>query len=546
MPMTLNPSIKTLILKYNDFHSVDASFHFYPELQLVDLSSNQLVSVPDRAFTSQRKLIELRLGGNKVSQLTDSTFSGLARLQSLDLKHNFLERLDNRVFKPLKALKELNLESNRISEIAPRAFIGCSEIRILKLNDNLLAAVPTQALHHLAHLAELQLARNSLTVIADFSFPLLHSLSILDLSGNTIEKVHEKGFSEVRTVRTLDLHDNHLHQLPTDALRTFHKLEELNIGQNKFTVIESGALRGLSKLRRLEVSGCQDLVEVAEDAFTDNYDLETVKISSNRKLAFIHPSSIGPLTGLKNLDLSNNALTKVSPSLVPWMSLTSVDLSGNPWTCDCENSFLRSVIINSVNHSESVRVVRCWNPPSLRDEDLAYLSMDCQVIHSPNTDQAARAAEGAGILAVVLSVVVVALVLLSASLVVVSRKRVKGCLQQWQGEASGRVPVSSKEILQYPDDQEPRYVSHCQGSHTLRGQGSPVIRVNPGFQQQAASLVRHDQYFLTLARQQGARRLYQDSNYAIDPVTEQIYQVAPSQMIYQAVSDTQSEPISEI
>ena len=43
MPMTLNPAIKTLILKYNDFHSVDASFNFYPELELVDLSSNQLV-----------------------------------------------------------------------------------------------------------------------------------------------------------------------------------------------------------------------------------------------------------------------------------------------------------------------------------------------------------------------------------------------------------------------------------------------------------------------------------------------------------------------
>ena len=42
--MTLNPAIKTLILKYNDFHSVDASFNFYPELELVDLSSNQLVS----------------------------------------------------------------------------------------------------------------------------------------------------------------------------------------------------------------------------------------------------------------------------------------------------------------------------------------------------------------------------------------------------------------------------------------------------------------------------------------------------------------------
>ena len=97
MPMTLNPAIKTLILKYNDFHSVDASFNFYPELELVDLSSNQLVrpkklsnnkiltnkysqvAIPDRAFSSQRRLQELRLGGNKISELTDRTLAGLTR-----------------------------------------------------------------------------------------------------------------------------------------------------------------------------------------------------------------------------------------------------------------------------------------------------------------------------------------------------------------------------------------------------------------------------------------------------------------------------------
>jgi len=143
MPMTLNPSIKTLILKLNDFHSVDASFHFYPELTLVDLSSNELVNVPDRAFGSQRKLEELRLGGNKLSELTEKTFSGLSRLQSLDLSHNFLETLDNRVFKPLRLLKELNLESNRISEVEMRAFAGCSSSLVsLNLGDNLLKRCP--------------------------------------------------------------------------------------------------------------------------------------------------------------------------------------------------------------------------------------------------------------------------------------------------------------------------------------------------------------------------------------------------------------------
>jgi len=542
--MTLNPSIKTLILKYNDFHSVDASFHFYPELELVDLSSNQLVSVPDKAFISQRKLIELRLGSNKISQLTERTMSGLARLSSLDLSQNFLEILHDRVFKPLKKLKELNLESNRISEISPHAFTGVSELVSLNLNDNLLTEIPASALSQLSSLCELNIARNSLHVISDESFWNLPSLSILSLSGNTIERVHDRGFSSVSGVRTLDLSDNHLYQVPTLALQSFHRLETLWIGQNKFSSIQTGAFRGLSKLRKIDISGCQDLIEITEDALSDNQDLETIKIASNRKLSLLHPSSLGPLTGLRNLDLSNNALSRVSPSLAPWMSLTSVDLSGNPWTCDCDNFFLKNVILTSVNGSVSVRVVRCWNPPNMRDHDMAYLSLDCGAVHSPNTDHIVRQSDSVHILAMVVSVVAVSVILLSALLVFLSRRRVKGCLKKLQGEGHSRVPVSSKEILQYPEDQEPRYVSQYPGSHTLRTQTSPIIRVNPGFNQ--SNLMRHDQYFLTLARQQESLRLFNDPNYAIDPVSEKFYQVNPPEMIYQAVSEAQSDPISQI
>ena len=550
--MTLNPSIKTLILKYNDFHSVDASFHFYPELTLVDLSSNQLVSVPSRAFASQRRLQELRLGGNKISELTEKTFQGLSRLESLDLSHNFIERLDNRVFKPLKSVKELNLESNRISEVDERAFAGCSTLVSLNLEGNLLSKVPTLAFTHLTHLAELRLGGNSLRVITDSSFPSLPSLVLLSLSGNVIEKIHDRGFTRVSKVSRLDLHDNALYQVPTPALQAFSSLHSLSLGQNKFTVIQAGALRGLNKLKNLEIQGCPDLVEVDEDALADCLDLETLRISSNRRLSHLHPSPLGgaPHPSLRSLDLSNNALTKVSPSLAPWMDLNSLDLSGNPWTCDCDNSHLRSAIINSVNQSETtVRVVRCWNPPQLRDRDLAFLKLDCNVVQSPNTlDQGVQIGNSyVGVLAVVVSLVVVTLVLLSAMVMVVSRRRMGFCLKRLQGGRQ-RLPAA-KEVLQYPEtEREPRYVSSLHQASTIARGGtySPCqVRVNPGFQQ--AGLLRHDQYFLTLARQTDSL-LYSDSDFAIDPKTERVYRVQqpPSEMIYQAVSDTHSDPVSDI
>merc|ERR1719318_396634 len=102
MPMTLNPSLKVLILKHNNFHSVDASLNFYQELELVDLSLNHLVSIPDRAFSNQRRLVELRISSNKISELSERTFSGLGKLQVLNLGENLLDHLPNRVFKGLK------------------------------------------------------------------------------------------------------------------------------------------------------------------------------------------------------------------------------------------------------------------------------------------------------------------------------------------------------------------------------------------------------------------------------------------------------------
>merc|ERR1712098_753829 len=101
MPMTLDPGISTLELRQNDFHSVDASLNFYPELLLLDLSDNEIVTIPDRAFISQRRLVELKISDNKISELTSATFSGLMNLKVLYLNSNFIEEIPQHSFRHL-------------------------------------------------------------------------------------------------------------------------------------------------------------------------------------------------------------------------------------------------------------------------------------------------------------------------------------------------------------------------------------------------------------------------------------------------------------
>ena len=68
-----------LILWENHFQTVDASLKLYPELTLLDLSFNQVMSVPARAFSSQKKLIELRMNDNEIGEIHQRTFAGLGR-----------------------------------------------------------------------------------------------------------------------------------------------------------------------------------------------------------------------------------------------------------------------------------------------------------------------------------------------------------------------------------------------------------------------------------------------------------------------------------
>ena len=162
LPITLNPGIQRLQLQQNNIRAVDAALGFYAQLQYIDLSNNQLISLPDRGFIQQKKLIELRLTNNKIFKVSNSTFDGLKTVTILSLRKNFLEQLTGSSFSSLTSVEELDVGQNRINNIDTNAFTGLNHLRVLYLDDNDLQNVPGEAFGPLPHLAELNLALNNI------------------------------------------------------------------------------------------------------------------------------------------------------------------------------------------------------------------------------------------------------------------------------------------------------------------------------------------------------------------------------------------------
>ncbi|XP_065203034.1 leucine-rich repeat neuronal protein 1-like isoform X2 [Planococcus citri] len=373
VPITLNPAIERLILGHNKIKTVDAAaFQFYSMLKHIDFSNNQLVRIPNQAFGTQAKLIELHLNQNRLSNITDKTFHGLKSLTVLNLRGNFLEDLPNKIFNHLSRLTELDLGHNRIQRIDPETFEGLPSLKILHLDDNQLTKVPTHSFQYLSGLAELHIGLNSFRSLGNDSFARLNSLTKLDLAGAGLVNISDFAFRGLdNNLRSLILSDNELVTIPTKQLSKLSRLEELSIGQNPFSTLPKDCFKGLVNLRHLVVSGAPNLVAIDTGAFAENLNLEIITFTDNKQLKYIGDQALTGLPNLKDAILRDNGFVSFKESLVPWPLLRTFDVSGNPIDCECSLSWMRDLLLQ-----RNTTHVLCSVPQSLKDKPLRHLTAE--------------------------------------------------------------------------------------------------------------------------------------------------------------------------
>ncbi|XP_069020576.1 leucine-rich repeat-containing protein 52-like isoform X2 [Embiotoca jacksoni] len=140
--------------------------------------------------------------------------------------------------------------------------------------------------------------------------------------------------------RQLIISNNRIVELPPLALNYLSDLVYLDCSNNSLTEISESTFGNLRKLAYLDLS-FNTLTRIEDRTFGPLASLVMLRMTDNPGLSEIHPDAFAENAALQVLDVSRNNLTVLNiTSLIALPTLRSVGLSGNPWSCECDNEDL--------------------------------------------------------------------------------------------------------------------------------------------------------------------------------------------------------------
>lgn len=365
------------------------------------LNHNRIGTLNNEDFSSLHQLRSLDLSYNKINSTDTDIFSGLGSLQALNLSFNPLPLLNDGFFSKLSQLAELNMTSTRVT-FNQAAFVNLTNLRVLVFRQNRLFRFP-RFLHQnetlLRQLRVLDFSRNSLEAIHHEG---LESLEVLVLSDNKISQLYHRTLRGFKNLTNLTLSQNALFTVDetafcSDSLRQLDlsftrfqltrrtgnvfncipNLEDLSLVRCRITAV-SHSFKNAKKLRKLNLASTGISDENIYFLLHDIRSLEWLSLQDN-SVTVLKRSMFETFAGkLKVLALGSNRITTVNITSLPeasWKRLDKIDLSDNPFTCDCDLSwFLHWTATTNVTISKwwkDPKQYQCSAPARLKKMSLA-------------------------------------------------------------------------------------------------------------------------------------------------------------------------------
>ena len=320
-------------LRANDFVGLTNRY-----LQRVDLSDNDLVTLPANAFTGMTNLTTLRFQNNRITTIEAGAFNGLGGLATIELNNNRISTLPASAFSGLSSTGQMSIDmpGNEISSL-PSTIFASIRLRRLNLNDNYLKSDQLGFLTTAQpNLGNLYLGGNLLTSDGDGPDP--------DLPTN-IFGIH--GASAFQ--RNLQLQDNKIKELPTGVFSGYSGLTSINLSNNRISRLQAGVFNGVTWAASswsggtLWLSG-NPLTSIDANAFNDGACGSPSQWDSGFNatncihLLYLNDTLLESLPAgvfngmdrLRTLDLSGSRLTTIPAALYGGLTrITEVSLQDN-------------------------------------------------------------------------------------------------------------------------------------------------------------------------------------------------------------------------
>ncbi|KAJ8984091.1 hypothetical protein NQ317_012747 [Molorchus minor] len=237
-------------------------------------------------------------------------------LKHLDLSFNNVTIFHERQLQNYTSLVNLNLSYNLINDLPRNVFRKNEFIGKLCLSHNLLKAIPFQVFAPMERLNELDLSNNHLVAFLDHFFKFNKYIELLLLNNNNITKITSNALADLTELKSLDLSYNSIEQLSIGLFDSLANLQYLNLANNPpGTQIAKRDIQGFKLLGMP--------------------DLETLNIRRNRHLKEIETYVFADTSHLKELDIGGNDLNFLPQSIANLTNLKKLNISDNPWACDC-------------------------------------------------------------------------------------------------------------------------------------------------------------------------------------------------------------------
>lgn len=421
-PLGPMASLQQLILEQNKISEFNVGFFYgLPSLQLLNLADNEITSLP---VGLPIPLVNyLSISHNAISVIDKFAFVQSERLFNLDISHNMVESLDFLIYAQSQSLG-VKADSNRIREFPITGIL--ENVRYLSLAENEISFIPPHSFAFATSLYWLSLSKNQIRHISGSSFSACSYLSTLDLNGNPLESIDAEAFSGLTSLQFLRMANLPLQSFPENL---FDTVELPNLGyvqiMNTSALITASldlqyahrvkldhqqiiAMPNISAPRLQSISATYCLfTKIPTELFTRHPYLEVLRLSYNR-IATINERDFVNAPKLLDIHLDNNRINLVAPgSFQPFVSvifiglqgnelthfdfgrsninaIQRIDLSDNPWRCDCRLESLKMVLMK---YEDVSNPIHCVSPPELSSRAINSLQMsDLGCVNGNQTD----------------------------------------------------------------------------------------------------------------------------------------------------------------